>query len=259
MHKDSIRLGMWSGPRNISTALMRAWENRPDAWVVDEPLYAHYLTQVRVAHPGVAEVIASQENDWRTVVQGLTVDPIPHGRQIYYQKHMAHHWLPHLRGDWVLRLTNAFLIRHPAEMLPSLAAKMGLPTLGDTGLPQQVEILRFVREHSGAAPLVFDSEDILRDPRGALTRLCAAIGVAFSEAMLHWPAGRRATDGVWAKYWYDAVERSTGFEPWVARPRTVAAELQPLLAECMPYYEELGQYRSTTSGEQGTGNGERAR
>ena len=242
MHKDSTRLGMWSGPRNISTALMRAWENREDCWVVDEPLYAHYLTQVHVAHPGVEEVIASQETDWRKVVAGLTGE-IPHARAVYYQKHMAHHWLPHLRGDWVVGLTNAFLIRHPAEMLPSLAAKMGPPALRDTGLPQQVEILRFVRERTGVLPLVFDSEDILSDPRAALTRLCARIGVGFTERMLHWPAGRRETDGVWAKYWYDAVERSTGFEPWVPRARTVAPELQPLLEECMPYYEELAAFR----------------
>jgi hypothetical protein len=256
MNKDSIRLAMWSGPRNISTALMRAWENRDDCWVVDEPLYAHYLTQVQVTHPAVAEVIASQENDWQKVVEGLT-GPIPHGRRIYYQKQMAHHWLPHLRGDWVLRLTNAFLIRHPAEMLPSLAAKMGLPVLRDTGLPQQVEIFRAVRERTGLTPVVLDSEDVLTDPRAALTRLCDQIGVAFSERMLHWPAGRRETDGVWAKYWYEAVERSTGFEPWTPRPRVVSPELQPLLAECMPYFEELSEYRVTKVREPGTGNGER--
>ncbi|MEO8636948.1 MAG: HAD family hydrolase [Gemmatimonadales bacterium] len=242
MHKHSIRLGMWSGPRNISTALMRAWENREDCWVVDEPLYAHYLTQVPVAHPGVAEVIASQDNDWRNVVDHLT-GAIPHDRTIYYQKHMAHHWLPHLRGDWVLGLTNAFLIRHPAEMLPSLAAKMGLPVLRDTGLPQQVEILRFVHQRTGVRPLVFDSEDVLIDPRSALTRLCERVGVAFTERMLHWPAGPRATDGVWAKYWYDVVERSTGFEPWAPRSRTVSPELQTVLEECMPYYEEMASYR----------------
>ena len=147
------------------------------------------------------------------------------------------------RGDWVFRLTNAFLIRHPAEMLPSLAAKMGAPVLRDTGLPQQVEIFRSVRERTGVTPVVLDSEDVLTDPRGALTRLCNQIDVAFSERMLRWPAGRRETDGVWAKYWYDAVERSTGFEPWAPRPRSVPAELQPLLEECMPYYEELAAYR----------------
>jgi len=236
------RIAMWSGPRNISTAMMRAWENRPDTWVVDEPLYAHYLTQVQVNHPGVDEVIASGNADWRRVVSGL-VGEIPRGRVIYYQKHMAHHYLPHLRGDWVLSLTNAFLIRHPAEMLVSLAAKMGPPALRDTGLPQQVEIFRLVRERLGTTPPVLDAEDVLRDPRGALQRFCAAVGVGFSERMLSWPAGPRETDGVWSKYWYDAVERSTGFEPYQPRSRDVPKSLEPLLAECLPHYEELARYR----------------
>lgn len=237
-----LRLAMWSGPRNISTAMMRAWENREDAWVVDEPLYAHYLTRVRVNHPGVDEVIAHHDTDWERVVAALT-GPVPGGRAIYYQKHMAHHWLPHLRGEWVLRLTNAFLIRHPAEMLNSLAARMGPPELRDTGLPQQLEIFRLVRQRTGEVPPVLDAEDVLRDPRAELERLCAAVGVPFSERMLRWPPGRRETDGIWARHWYEAVEKSTGFEPWRPRPREVSAELQPLLAECLPYYEELRQYR----------------
>jgi hypothetical protein len=238
----STRIAMWSGPRNISTALMRAWENRPDTWVVDEPLYAHYLTRVTVAHPGVEEVITHHETDWRKVIDGLT-GPIPHGRAIYYQKHMAHHWLPHLRGEWILALRNGFLIRHPAEVLVSLAARMGPPTLADTGLPQQVELFRVIRHRTGATPPVLEAEDVLRNPAGVLTRLCERLEVPFSERMLSWPAGRRATDGVWARHWYDAVERSTGFEPYVPRPRTVPQDLERLLAECMPFYEELAEWR----------------
>jgi hypothetical protein len=236
------RIAMWSGPRNISTAMMRAWGNRPDTWVIDEPLYAHYLTQVTVAHPGVDEVIAHHEGDWERVVAGL-IGPIPMGRSIYYQKHMAHHWLPHLQGEWVLALRNAFLIRHPAEMLTSLAAKMGRPALRDTGLPQQLEIFEFVRDHTGVIPPVLDAEDVLKDPRGTLTRFCAAVEVAFSDRMLAWPPGRRETDGVWAKHWYEAVERSTGFEPYRLRERRVGPELAPLLAECLPYYEALSRHR----------------
>lgn len=241
-YSGPIRIAMWSGPRNISTALLRAWENREDAWVADEPLYAHYLTQVTVAHPGVDEVIAHHETDWRVVVNAIT-GPVPEGRAIWYQKHMAHHWLAHLQGDWLLRLSNAFLIRHPAEMLPSLAAKMGPPQLRDTGLPQQREIFQFLRSATGRTPPVIDAEDILRDPRGALGAFCEAVGVPFSERMLAWPPGRRPTDGIWARYWYDAVERSTGFEPYQPRERRVAPELEPLLEECLPYYEELRAFR----------------
>lgn len=233
---------MWSGPRNISTALLRAWENRPDTWVIDEPLYAHYLTRVTVNHPGVAEVIAHHETDWRRVIKDLT-GPVPHGRAIYYQKHMAHHWLPHLRGDWVLELRNAFLIRHPAEMLPSLTARMGPPVLRDTGLPQQLEIFNMVRTRTGVTPPVLDAGDVLRDPRSVLSRLTALMGVSMSERMLAWPPGRRATDGVWGKYWYDAVERSTGFEAPRASSRDVTPELRPLLSECLPFYEELAAHR----------------
>lgn len=237
-------IAMWSGPRNISTAMLRAWENRPDTWVVDEPLYAHYLTQVTVSHPGVDEVIAHHQTDWRRVVEQLT-GPIPEGRAIFYQKHMAHHWLPHLRGEWVLNLSNAFLIRHPAEMLTSLAAKMGRPALRDTGLPQQLEIFEMVRALTGRTPPVLDTEDVLRDPQGILRRFCAAAGVPFSERMLSWPAGRRTTDGIWAKHWYDAVEKSTGFEPYTPRSRSVSPDLAPLLAECLPLYEALRAHRLT--------------
>jgi sulfotransferase family protein len=239
-----IRIAMWSGPRNISTAMLRAWENRPDTWVIDEPLYAHYLTKVRVNHPGVDEVIAAGDTDWQRVVRGLTGE-VPHGRAIYYQKHMAHHYLPHLRGPWVLELTNCFLIRHPAEVLTSLAARMGPPDLRDTGFAEQVEIFRLVGDRAGKAPPVLDAEDVLRDPGTMLRMFCEAVGVPFSERMLAWPAGPRETDGVWARHWYDAVERSTGFEPYRPRPRTVAPELEPLFAQCMPYYEELAQHRLT--------------
>jgi hypothetical protein len=237
---------MWSGPRNISTAMMRAWENRPDTWVVDEPLYAHYLTHVQVNHPGVEEVLAAHETDWRRVIANLT-GPIPEGRAIYYQKHMAHHWLDHLRGEWILELANVFLIRHPAEMLTSLAAKMGLPALRDTGLPQQVELYEFVQERTGVVPPVLDAEDVLRDPGTLLKRLCDLVGVPFTDRMLRWPAGRRATDGIWARHWYEAVERSTGFAPYQPRPRTVPPDLQPLLDACLPYYHQLAKHRITAA------------
>jgi Sulfotransferase domain len=235
---------MWSGPRNISTALMRSWGNRPDTMVCDEPLYAHYLRHVPVEHPGRDEVIASHDGDWESVVRWLTEDE-PAGVAIFYQKHMAHHLLPHIGRGWLTRLNNCFLIRDPGQMLASLNAKMGLPLLRDTGLEQQVEIFQLVRKTTGQVPPVIDSADVLRDPRRVLSRLCEAVGIRFSDAMLNWPPGRRETDGVWARYWYDAVERSTGFE----QPREKQVELSPdlerLAAECRPFYEELAQHRIT--------------
>ena len=175
-----MRIAMWSGPRNISTALMRAWENRPDAWVVDEPLYAHYLTQVTVAHPGVDEVIQHHDGDWERVVAGADRPDSPRPRRLLPEAHG-----PPLAAAPARRVGlqphQRFLIRHPAEMLPSLAAKMGLPVLRDTGLPQQVEIFRDVRARTGETPVVLDSEDVLKDPRGVLGRFCARVGVAFDE------------------------------------------------------------------------------
>jgi hypothetical protein len=233
---------MWSGPRNISTALLRSWGNRADTAVCDEPLYAHYLLATGLDHPGAAEVIAHQENDWRKVVAALTGE-VPGGKAIYYQKHMAHHLLPRVGRDWLGGLVHAFLIREPREMITSLAKVLPEPTLADTGLPQQREIFEWVRGRTGMAPPVVDARDVLEDPRGTLTLLCDRLGVPFDEAMLRWPPGRRATDGVWAKYWYDAVERSTSFGPYRPKDEPVPDRLRGLLDHCREIYDELHRER----------------
>src|SRR4051812_25368611 len=180
-----IRLAMWSGPRNISTAMMRSWGNRDDCVVVDEPLYAHYLAATRKPHPGMGEVIAAGETDWRRVVERLTGD-VPGGRRTYYQKHMTHHMLPDMNRDWLGKLTNCFLIRDPKEVLASYVKIVETPTLEDTGFPQQAEIFSWVKSHAGRIPPVLDAADVLRDPRRILGMLCDAVGVPFQEAMLSW-------------------------------------------------------------------------
>ena len=238
-----LRLAMWSGPRNISTALMRAWENRPDTVVVDEPFYAHYLLATGIDHPGRDEVIAHHETDWQRVVDSLLA-PLPPGITICYQKQMSHHLLPHMGREWVGRMTHAFLIRDPAPMLASLEVKLGEFGLEATGLPQQVEIFEHVLRAGGRAPPVIDAADLLAAPGPMLRALCAALGIPFSERMLSWPPGPRATDGVWARHWYERVERSTGFEPPAA---VVDSELPPRLAgieaKCRPLYERLREHR----------------
>jgi hypothetical protein len=233
---------MWSGPRNISTALMRSWGNRPDTAVCDEPLYAHYLRVTGVDHPGADEVIARHEPDWRKAVDFLLA-PVPGGKPIFYQKQMAHHLLPDVGRDWLGQVTNAFLIREPREMLTSLAKVLSDPSPEATGLPQQVEIFEWVRSRTGAAPPVVDARDILDDPHGTLTLLCEALGVPFLEAMLSWPPGRRETDGVWAKYWYDNVEKTTTFQPYAPKPEPVPDRLRGLLDLCQSYYETLHAQR----------------
>lgn len=233
-----LRIAMWSGPRNISTAMMRAWGNRPDTVVCDEPLYACYLRATGLEHPGRDEVLAHHESDWRKVVAGL-VGPIPAGKSIYYQKHMAHHLLPEIDRDWLAHLTHCLLIRRPEDMLTSLMQFLPAPRLADTGLPQQIEIARLVEQVTGRPPPIIDARDVLEDPRRMLTLLCNELGVSFTDAMLHWPPGRRGTDGIWAKHWYSAVERSSGFEPYRPKREPVPDHLRPLLEECMPCYEAL--------------------
>ena len=239
---SSVRVAMWSGPRNISTAMLRSWENRTDTFVCDEPLYAHYLQQTGLDHPGRDEVVAHHEADWRKVVDWLT-RPTPGGRAIFYQKHMAHHLLSTIERDWLSELIHCFLIRNPREMLTSLIKHLPNPTLEDTGLPQQVEIMRFVERTTGKTPPVVDARDVLENPRRMLKQLCGRVGVAFTERMLHWPPGPRDTDGIWAKHWYEAVEKSTGFQAYRPKKEDIPARLQGLLARCAEYYDELCEHR----------------
>lgn len=233
---------MWSGPRNISTAMMRAWENRPDTAVVDEPFYACYLEASGVEHPLRDEVLAAGTTDWGQVVESLFT-PLDGDKRIHYQKHMTHHMLPDAPLDWTERVSNVFLIRHPREVVTSYArAREGIPALDDLGYARQQEIFEQVAGHRGAAPPVIDAADVLADPRRTLSALCAALGVPFDERMLSWPAGPRPADGVWAPHWYASVWQSTGF----AHPRPAAEpppELVPVIEAALPYYERLAPYR----------------
>jgi len=242
---DPLRLAMWSGPRNVSTALMRSWENRGDTAVVDEPFYAYYLASTGLPHPMAAEVIAHDECDWRVVAESLTKGPAE--AAIHYQKQMAHHLLPDVGRDWLSDVKHAFLIREPKGMLLSLEVKLGEFRLVDTGLPQQVEIFDFVMESTAKTPPVIDSQDLLENPRGMLKELCHAVGVEFTDRMLRWPPGRRESDGIWAAHWYDSVERSTGFQPYRPRSGHLPAHLAELEQECRPYYEKLYERRLTVA------------
>ena len=241
---DPIRIAMWSGPRNISTALMRAFGNRPDTFVCDEPFYGHYLAQTGLPHPGADEVVAHHETDWRKVVAFL-LGPIPGAgsRRVFYQKHMAHHMLAEIGLDWLDAVTNCFLLREPRAMITSLVHFIPKPTLADTGLPQQQAIFQRVTERTGRVPPVIDAKDVLLDPPGLLRQLCDAVGLDFTDAMLTWPPGRRDTDGVWAKHWYDAVEKTTGFGPYRRKDDPVPPPLLGLLEACDAIYEGLYRYR----------------
>lgn len=239
---SGLRIAMWSGPRNISTAMMRAWENREDCVVSDEPLYAAYLAATGLDHPGRDEVIADGETDWRKVVAALT-GPIPGGGPVWYQKHMSHHLLPDMSVDWVFDLTNVFLIRDPAEVVASYLKSRATVTPEDIGLPQQVRLFDLLCDRLGEAPPVIDAGDFLQAPEKHLRALCARLGIAFTPRMLAWPAGPRDSDGIWAPYWYDAVWKSTGFEAWRARETALSGSARAVAEACRPVYERLRGHR----------------
>jgi sulfotransferase family protein len=240
------RIAMWSGPRTLSTALMRSFENRPDTVVVDEPLYAYYLAETGIQHPGRDEIIASMPTRWPEVIEQLTRVPLPAGRTVYYQKHMTHHLLPDVDRSRLAGLRHAFLIRDPRRLLASYAKVRDTPTLADLGLEQQVEIYRLF-----GGPVI-DAAELAARPRQLLEALCAALGIAFDPRMLSWPAGPRPTDGVWARYWYGRVWASTGFTSGrdsggaagsAAPPAELPASLEGLAARCQPFYDELAVAR----------------
>ena len=239
---QAARIAMWSGPRTVSTALMRAWENRPDTVVVDEPLYAFYLDRTGLNHPGRDEVIASQPTDWRVVLDRLTAGPLPPGVTVGYAKHMTHHLLPEVDRAALAPLRHAHLIRDPRELLASYARVRTEPTLADLGVVQQAEIFE-----AFGGPVV-DSRDLLAEPAGILGALCAALDVPFDDRMLSWPAGPRASDGVWAPYWYASVHSSTGFAAYRPPASPLPALLEPLAERCLPYFERLHRYRLSSLG-----------
>jgi hypothetical protein len=239
---DPIRLAMWSGPRNISTAMMRAWENRPDTCIVDEPFYAFYLKATGKKHPGADKVIATGETDWRKVVTRLT-SPLPNGKRIFFQKQMTHHLLPELDRDWLGTATNCFLIRDPREVILSYIKKQGDPALDDLGFVQQAEIFDWVRARTDAPPPVIDGRDVLENPKRTLGLLCDAVGAEFSESMLSWPPGLRDTDGIWAKYWYGEVAKSTSFQPYQPKGQAVPERLREIYERCRECYDRLYEHR----------------
>jgi hypothetical protein len=240
---EAIRIAMWSGPRNISTAMMRAWGNRADTAVIDEPFYAFYLHATDKKHPGAREVIDQGETDWRKIIAHLTNQPIPGGKRIYFQKQMTHHLLPEIGRQWIVDLTNCFLIRDPREVILSYIKKNPEPMLEDLGFVQQQKIFDFVRDQTDSIPAIIDAKDVLRDPEHTLHLLCHTIGVEFDSAMLSWPAGLRDTDGIWAKYWYDDVVRSTSFQPYKPREGIIPDRLREIHEQCRECYERLYQHR----------------
>jgi hypothetical protein len=237
-----MKIAMWSGPRNLSTAMMYAFAARRDCAVWDEPFYAAYLAATGIHHPMRDEIIAAHDPDPTSVAAACTGD-IPDGKSIHYQKHMTLHMIPEFDRGFMRALTNVFLIRHPARVVASYSQKREAPTLADIGFVQQAELFDQVAGWMGRAPLVIDSADIRANPRESLTKLCAALGIPFTETMLHWPAGPKPYDGVWAPHWYNAVHASTGFGDAEGPLPTLPADYAPLVEQALPHYQRLARFK----------------
>lgn len=236
-------LAMWSGPRNISTAMMYSFGNRPDCEAWDEPFYAFSLVHHGNDHPMREAIIAANDSDWDRLVARCLA---PAGKPLFYQKHMTHHMLPGYDRSWIKGLTNAFLVRHPERVLASYVKKWSDVSLRDIGFVEQAEIFDLVADHLGHAPAVVDAEDILENPRRVLTRLCEHCGIGFDEAMLSWQPGPKPFDGNWAPHWYNAVWASSGLRR--EEPRQTPAlpqHLQRIADAAMPYYEKMRPFRLT--------------
>lgn len=234
----TIRVCLWSGPRNISTAMMRSWENRSDCEAWDEPFYGPYLLQTGLDHPGRDHILQSVPLDALAIASRCAGDA-PKGSPIFFQKHMAQHMLPGFRHEWLGVCRHVFLIRNPAEVAASFAATTGTATAEDLGSAIQHDLYNLTCRISGYNWPVVEGIDVLRDPEGMLRKLCTAIDVPFDEAMLSWPAGKRDSDGPWADWWYSRVETSTGFEAPRASPHDFPDALKSVVEACRPHYEAL--------------------
>ena len=237
-----IRIAMWSGPRNISTAMMRSWGSRSDTFVIDEPYYAYYLSQNDLDHPGRDEVLKEGELDVKKISNGL-VNDVNGNCSIYYQKHITHHLLDSIYRGWMKSVVNCFLIRDPKDMIISYSRVHPDLTMHLLGLEEQNEIFEHVKDITGEIPPIIDAKDVLMNPRDILSKLCNKIGVLFSEEMLIWARGSRDTDGNWGKYWYKNVVNSTGFNQYKPKTEAVPAKYQNLYEECLSLYNNLHNLR----------------
>mgnify|MGYP001169463158 FL=1 len=240
--KNQKKIAMWSGPRNISTAMMRSFENREDTYVIDEPFYAYYLKKANLKHPFREQIISSQESRLNKVIESIT-GLIPNNKMIWYQKHMVHHIPRNINMDWVKSFENCFLIRHPKDVIISYSKRNSINGIGDLGYIHQKYLFQKIKKITGKYPSVFDSKDILLNPEKYLKVMCNDFEIDFSKKMLYWPKGPRASDGVWASYWYKNVMNSRSFKKFKKSDEKVPRKYNHLLEKCLPYYEYLYSYK----------------
>ena len=240
--RNTIRIAMWSGPRNISTAMMRSFENRKDTIVVDEPFYAYYLNETGFNHPLREKVLASQSIDWNEIISLLNRE-IPKEKTIFYQKHMVHHILSFDNISWVKNFKNCLLIRHPKQVIISYSKKNKINSLNDLGFVQQVKLFEQIKILTGSYPAVIDSKDILLNPKLYLSKLCDYFDISFLEEMLSWPTGHRESDGIWGSHWYKNVINSNGFLPYKESKESIQQDDMRFYQGSIEYYNYLSSFK----------------
>lgn len=231
-------IAMWSGPRNISTAMMRSWENRSDCIVWDEPFYAHYLQETGIEHPMADDIIATYESNLDAIIDQIVTPP---ASGIFYQKHISTHMLEHMSLDWINQVNNVFLIRDPRHMVASYSEKRGEPNAADFGYPQLETVFHAAKAISKQTPMVIDSKHFLEKPEAHLQYVCEQLNIPFEQSMLSWPSGARDSDGIWHTHWYDSVKRSTHFGAPRQELPVLNEHQQSIVDECMPHYTALSE------------------
>lgn len=242
MTSTPLRIAMWSGPRNLSTAMMRAFSSRPDTAIADEPFYAHFLETTGVQHPGREDVFEELDSDWRKVADYLT-GPIPEGKQVWYQKQMTHHIVGDNDLEWTDKVVNCFLIRHPRDVILSYLKIHPEIDVSLLGCRQQARIFNRILKTTETPPIVIEADDIAEKPEDILSKLCVRLGIPFTDAMLSWAEGPHPDDGVWGKYWYRNVMQTTGFQPFRQKTEQLDERHGKVYAECMDTYLRLRDYK----------------
>ena len=232
-----MKIACWSGPRNISTALMRSWSSRKDTIVIDEPFYAYYLKETQKKHPMRKKIINHYLSDYDKVVNYLT-NEIPNQKPIWYQKHMAHHLMDLSKIDWIKKCENCILLRHPKEVINSYTAKNNLNSVEELGYPQQLKIAKFLKQSNKKFKII-DSSDLLKNPKEVLFSWCKSINIKFDKSMLNWKKGSHPNDGIWWQHWYDNVINTSGFQKYQKKDITIENKYDSIYNESMEYYEYL--------------------
>ena len=227
----------WSGPRNISTALMRSWSSRRDTFVTDEPFYAYYLKETKLKHPFYKEIINKYSSNYDEVVKYL-INRIPENKKIWYQKHMAHHIFDFNNIEWVDNCENCILLRHPKEVISSYSKKNKLDSVEELGYPQQYEIIKYLKKMNKPY-VIIDSNELLKNPEKVLSQWCVKINIKFDKSMLRWEKGNHASDGIWWKGWYDNVIKTTRFKQYEKKDINIENKYDSIYNESMKYYTYL--------------------